>query len=835
MAKDSCLARVTAGVAVGGAVGGAVGAVYGTYEAIRYKVPGLLKIRHIGQTTLGSAAVFGLFLELAKQIQLVLLRAFTTKRGKMGLAHLTRSSCEFGLPSKYKILLRLVFPSPCDASGDGDDRKTYIIYMGSLPKVSPSSSYSPTSHHLSILKQVIYSGGNKTDATSSLIQSYKRSFNGFAAKLTSDQRDKIAQIEGVVSVFESITLHTQTTRSWDFMGFLENVTATKRNSSAAESEVIVGVIDTGIWPESESFSDENFGDVPKKWRGTCSGGKNFTCNKKIIGARYYGNRDSARDLNGHGTHTASIAAGNIVHNASFYGVGQGTARGGAPSARIATYAACTSDECYAADILAAFDDAISDGVTILSVSLGTFVPIDFSRDSISIGAFHAMERGILTVQSAGNDGPDPARVTSIAPWILTVAATSTDRRFVDKLVLGNGHTIIGNSINSFASNGSKFPIATINGDSYECDRITSGYCLCFDVDLVKGKIVLCPELMRYYRADLVKGGGIVGVIALTDEESDMWFDVVRQPSLAISSKDYDIVKFYVNSTNDPTTEILMSEAINQDVTAPKVTKFSSQGPNGKVPEILKPDISAPGLKILASYSPIGFGAQDFKEQGYMRYNILSGTSMSCPHVSGIAAYLKSLHPNWSPAAIKSAILTTAKPMEKSSFAQSVGEFEYGFGHLNPVQAGDPGLVYDISKEDYLEMLCNLGFNASKIERISGENYTCPTTSQRDLVKNLNYPSLGAVVEVMKPFKVVFNRTVTNVGFANSTYKASVSLNSKVNITVEPEILSFKTLNEKKSFVVTVVGEGIISNKTAISSSLVWSDGTHNVRSPIVIL
>ncbi|KAF7833341.1 subtilisin-like protease SBT4.3 [Senna tora] len=105
------------------------------------------------------------------------------------------------------------------------------------------------------------------------------------------------------------------------MGFLKNVIATKINSSA-ESEVIVGFIDCGIWPETENFSYENLGVVPKQWRGTCAGGKNFTCNKNIIGARYYGNRDFARDFDGHGTHTASIAAGNIVHNASFYGVTQ---------------------------------------------------------------------------------------------------------------------------------------------------------------------------------------------------------------------------------------------------------------------------------------------------------------------------------------------------------------------------------------------------------------------------------------------------------------------------------------------------------------------------------
>ncbi|XP_028805274.1 LOW QUALITY PROTEIN: subtilisin-like protease SBT4.3 [Neltuma alba] len=669
----------------------------------------------------------------------------------------------------FVILLASSFiPFLCDANNSESDTKTYIIYLGSLSSVPKElSSYSPTSHHLSILQQV--SNGGLTainDATSSLIRSYTKSFNGFAAKLTSDQRDRIAEMDEVVSVFESKKLRIQTTRSWDFMGFVEKTI--KRNSSA-ESDVVVGVIDTGVWPESESFSDEGLSDVPEKWRGTCAGGKNFTCNKKIIGARFYSERrDSARDEHGHGTHTASIAAGNIVDGVSFYGLANGTARGGVPFARIATYAACDSENgnCEDKDILAAFDDAISDGVTIISASVGGLFIEDFLQDSIAIGSFHAMEKGILTVHAAGNAGPASSTVVSLAPWILTVAASSTDRRIIDKLVLGdnNGTTLVGNSINVFNSNGTEFPIA----------------------------------------------------------------------------KMYDslpIIDSYINSTKDPKAEIKRSEIV-KDENAPRTFKISSRGPNYLVPEILKPDISAPGVDILAAYSPVGSVSSFVEDKRSVNYNFLTGTSMACPHVSGISAYLKTVHPNWSPAAIKSAILTTAKPMKKSYSEDAVGEFEYGSGHVNPVQASDPGLVYDISKEDYVEMLCNFGYNSSQIKMISGNNNsTCPRSPQRELVKNLNYPILGVNIKPLTAFKVEFERTVTNVGFANSTYKASVVLSDshgKVNITVEPKVLSFKSLNEKMSFVVSVAGEGI-SNQTAIASSLIWSDGTHNVRSPIIVM
>ncbi|XP_019435136.1 PREDICTED: subtilisin-like protease SBT4.9 [Lupinus angustifolius] len=228
--------------------------------------------------------------------------------------------------------------------------------MGSLPK----TQYSPTSHHLSVMKQVF----DENDSINSLIHSYKRSFNGFAAMLTNQQKEKLSQMECVVSVFPSRNLQLHTTRSWDFIGFPESV----KRSRAIESDVVVGVIDTGIWPESDSFNHQGFGPIPKSWKGTYAGGKNFTCNKKIIGAIFYVD-ESVRDIDGHGTHTASIVAGNNVPSARFYGLAQGTARGGVPSARIAAYKVCGELGCTSHAIMAAFDNAIADGVSLLSVSL----------------------------------------------------------------------------------------------------------------------------------------------------------------------------------------------------------------------------------------------------------------------------------------------------------------------------------------------------------------------------------------------------------------------------------------------------------------------------------
>ena len=169
---------------------------------------------------------------------------------------------------------------------------------------------------------------------------------------------------------------------------------------------------------------------------------------KIIGAKYYHSDGSIsppdfpspRDSEGHGTHTSSTAAGGLVAGANMYGLAAGTARGGVPSARIAVYKICWFDGCSDADILAAFDDAIADGVDIISISVGGFFASDYFEDPIAIGAFHAMKQGVLTSNSAGNSGPDPESIVNFSPWSLSVAASTIDRKFLTKVLLGNNAT-----------------------------------------------------------------------------------------------------------------------------------------------------------------------------------------------------------------------------------------------------------------------------------------------------------------------------------------------------------------------------------------------------------
>ncbi|KAL0875591.1 hypothetical protein Bca101_025296 [Brassica carinata] len=676
---------------------------------------------------------------------------------------------------------------------DPQDKQVYIVYMGSLPS---GLEYSPMSHHMSILQEI--TGESSIDGR--LVRSYKRSFNGFAARLSEPERERIAEMEGVVSVFRRKKLQLQTTASWDFMGLKEG-NNTKRNP-AVESDTIIGLMDTGVWPESESFSDKGFGPPPKKWKGVCKGGKNFTCNNKVIGARDY-EGEGARDLDGHGSHTSSIVAGNAVAGASFFGIGNGTARGGVPAARIAVYKVCDSTGCNSDAVLSAFDDAIADGVDLISISIGGEA-IRYEEDTTAIGAFHAMAKGILTVNAAGNEGPNPNSVSSVAPWILTVAASTTNREFLTKVIIQNGKTlVVRRSVNAFDLQGKNYPLVYAGSK-------------------VKGKILVSRELVS----------SDVAVATIIKDTRNLAI-VSPRPLSALSPDDFDFLVSYVNSTKSTQGTVLKTEAVfNQK--APKIAYFSSRGPNTIAVDLLKPDITAPGVEILAAYSPLGSpSSEDIIDRRHVKYTVISGTSMSCPHVAGVAAYIRTFHPDWSPAVIQSAIMTTAWSMNASDTGVASTEFAYGAGHVDPIAALNPGLVYELDKADHITFLCGLNYTSKALKIITGEAVTCTGNT---LPRNLNYPSMSAkLARSNSPFTVTFNRTVTNLGTPNSTYKSNIVLNhgTKLSVKITPNVLSMKSVKEKQSFTVTVSGSNI-DPKLPSSANLIWSDGTHNVKSPIVV-
>ncbi|XP_054781833.1 cucumisin-like [Prosopis cineraria] len=718
------------------------------------------------------------------------------------------------------IILSAIMLQTSDAASE-ENTKTYIVYMGT----PPSDSDVPKSVlHMSMLQQVIGRAAN------SLVHSYKRCINGFVVNLKEEDVPKVAAMEGVVAIFPNGRKHLHTTRSWDFIGFPEQV---KRANT--ESDIIIGVLDSGIWPDSPSFNDSGFGPPPSKWKGACH---NITCNNKIIGAKYFrsdenfsgDNIKSPIDSHGHGTHTASTAAGGSVSSASLYGLGLGTARGGVPSARIAVYKVCWSDGCYDADILAAFDEAIADGVDIISASFGSQSPQHYFNDTLAIGAFHAMKHGILTSASAGNNGPGLTTTNSVAPWTLSVAATTTDRKLVTKIQIGDD-VLQGRSINTFDLNSTQYPIIhggdapnTLKGYNSSISR----FCLedSMDPNLVKGKIVICDAHFGPLKVGFASGATGIIINFSQSKVPDIGF-AFALPASVIGSMDSNIIYNLMADTSNDITATILKSSHDNDSFAPVIASFSSRGPNLVTLDILKPDIAAPGVDILAAWNPNSppSGVKGDKRQAH--YNFNSGTSMACPHVTALAAYIKSFHPAWSPAAIKSAIMTTATPMESPL---NDAEFAYGAGHINPTKALNPGLVYDANETDYVKFLCGQGYNDSLLQVVTGENRTCAQVTHGS-VWDLNYPSFA--VSTMFPRldeARVFTRTVTNVGSPASTYEATVTAPEGLDIQVNPPRLSFTSLGQKQSFNVTV--SGFVTS--IASASLVWDDGMHQVRSPITV-
>ncbi|EOY17973.1 Subtilisin-like serine endopeptidase family protein, putative [Theobroma cacao] len=347
-----------------------------------------------------------------------------------------------------------------------------------------------------------------------------------------------------------------------------------------------------------------------------------------------------------------------------------------------------------------------------------------------------------------------------------------------------------------------------------------------DRNLVKGKIVLCD---RFVSGREPLRAGAVGTL-LRDNAPNDDASLFPLPASYLDLVDGSKIFVYVNSTScgTLTATIFKSKEAN-DSLAPYVVSCSSSGPNPITPDILKPDLSAPGVHILAAWSLISPVSETKGDNRLEPFNIISGTSMACPHVSAVAAYVKSFHPTWSPAALKSALMTTAFLM---IFGINLdAEFAYGSSHLNPIKAVNPGLVYDSEEVDYINFLCGQGYSTRFLQLVTRDNATC-SEATNGTVWDLNYPSFSLFTSLLKPVSRTFNRTVTNVASPMSTYTATVSAPAgALKIQVNPNVLSFTSLRQKLSFVLTIEGT---TEKAIVSASLEWDDGVHKVRSPIIV-
>jgi subtilisin family serine protease len=496
-----------------------------------------------------------------------------------------------------------------------------------------------------------------TSTPDSLLYTYTNAFDGFAASLSDEEVEFLKQSQSVVDVYEDTLYSLHTTRTPAFLGLntdlglLDGHHAMGINQSS--NDVIVGVLDTGIWPESKSFYDSGMPEIPTRWKGECESGPDFSpklCNKKLIGARYFskgyhmasGGRsflkkpketESPRDQDGHGTHTASTAAGSQVANASLLGYASGTARGMATSARVASYKVCWVAGCFGSDILAGMDRAIEDGVDVMSLSLGGG-SAPYYRDTIAIGAFTAMERGIFVSCSAGNSGPNIASLANVAPWIMTVGAGTLDRDFPAYAVMGNKKRFAGVSLYSGAGMGKK-PVGLVykKGSNSTCNLCMPGS---LEPQLVRGKVVICDRGInpRVEKGAVVRDAGGVGMILANTAESgeELVADSHLLPAVAVGRKVGDVIREYVKSDPNPTAVLSFGGTVLDVRPSPVVAAFSSRGPNLVTREILKPDLIGPGVNILAAWSetigPTGLETDTRKTQ----FNIMSGALLTPSHL-----------------------------------------------------------------------------------------------------------------------------------------------------------------------------------------------------------
>ncbi|KAL3623592.1 hypothetical protein CASFOL_032408 [Castilleja foliolosa] len=338
----------------------------------------------------------------------------------------------------------------------------------------------------------------------------------------------------------------------------------------------------------------------------------------------------------------------------------------------------------------------------------------------------------------------------------------------------------------------------------------------------------------------MSGPALVGMILANTAENgeELLADSHLLPAVAFGVKYGDMIRKYISTYKNSTVVLSFGGTVVNVKPSPVVAAFSSRGPNTVTPEILKPDVIGPGVNILAAWPdnvpPTGLKNIDTRTT---KLNIVSGTSMSCPHISGLAALVKAAHPDWSPSAIKSALMTTAytvdntnSPLLDAANNSHSTPYAYGSGYVDPRKALDPGLVYDATPEDYISFICSLNYTDKYFNLITRrqKNVTC-----KGKLKNrgqLNYPSFSVLFH-NETKTVVHSRVLTNVGCAGSNYTVSVDMPANVKVTVHPKKLVFKNVGERKRYTVTFEPKSTTRGMEAFGS-IVWKNKLHQVTSPV---
>jgi subtilisin family serine protease len=779
-----------------------------------------------------------------------------------------RSKVMNGVPLLLASLAVAVFSTlsfakqapPASANG----AESYIVVLEAMPlvayegdikglaatKPAKGKKFNPNSkaakkykaHLTSMQGKVLNNAGV---SSSKKVNSFTAALNGFSAILTEEQAAAMARQKGVKKVMKDQWRYPDTDSSPEFLG-LTGPAAPWQTGYTGEG-VIVGIIDSGIWPEHPSFADDgSFPEAPAldNSRPNCEFGNTghnpadavFECNNKLIGARQMldtyraligavpGEFDSARDDNGHGTHTASTAAGNADVAAHMYGIPRGTVSGIAPRAHVIAYKGLGNLGGFTSDLAAAIDQAVFDGVDVINFSIGGGAAAP-GADEISF--LFADAAGVFVATSAGNSGPGASTLGNpgTMPWMTTVGASTQPRFIQGTVVLDDGSEYAGASITPGLGAADLVDAADAGGDL--CVPGT------LDANVVAGKVVLCRRgaIARAAKSLAVFQAGGIGTILYNNSDADNLFtDTHWTPTVHIDNTPGLAIKAHIAGSVTPTAAIV-GEQLSEWESAPSMTIFSSRGPNPVSPDLIKPDITAPGLQILAGNSPMPIGA--FPGE---LFQAIAGTSMSSPHVAGAFALLKQAHPDWSPAMAKSALMTTSyQNVVDNDRTSPAGPFEMGAGHMDlggksqKGSAFQPGLAYDAGLFEYAAYTCGEDFGVFTAGScVFLENIGVPSEPY-----NLNVPSIGIA---NLPGSLTVERTVTSVANENGwrTYNVSVDAPDGYEVTVSPASFKLKS-GQSATYEVTITNVGAPAGEWR-TGSLTWSDktGHYDVYSPIAV-
>ncbi|MEV7080006.1 S8 family serine peptidase [Streptomyces sp. NPDC093516] len=679
-------------------------------------------------------------------------------------------------------------------------------------------------------------------------QHYSAVTNGFTADLTAGQAAWLSTRSGVLKVTpDGLSKVTDDSRSTDIMGLSgpHGLWSALGGTSKSGKGVVVGVIDTGIWPESASFRAPALGtkgptaaDPYRPYRkgdtirmqkadggtftGRCQTGQKFTaaaCNTKLVGARFFSDGYlaahageqpdvylSPRDDEGHGTHTASTAAGDADVRVTVEGKDFGKISGVAPGATIAAYKAFWPDGGYDSDIVAAVDQAVSDGVDVINYSAGAV--LESPLDSPVQQAFRAAaQAGVFVSASAGNSGSG-GYVDNTSPWVTTVAA-STMRTPEATVRLGDGRTFVGASVTVDAELGPAPLVLAAAVRDASATGENAALCQDGTLDPAKtaGKIVACDRGVnsRVSKSAEVKRAGGVGMVLLNTGDLDTDGDIHVLPTVHVNMPAADTVRAYA-ATSGATASLVTGGSTNTPY--PQIAAFSSTGPSdANKGALIKPDLAAPGVAVLAAVAPPSNFGHDF--------DFMSGTSMAAPQVAGLAALYFGVHPKWSPMAVKSALMTTAVDTKTASGAANTDVYAQGSGEVRPTAMLNPGLVYDSSNRDWLAYEEGLGID-------TGADVAPVPPS------DLNYPSLSVD-------QLLGSRTLTRTltAAAPGVYRASAKL-SGFTVEVKPSTLRFTRAGQKAQVSIKLTRTTAVSG-TPVTGSLTWTGSRKvSVRSPIVV-